>query len=116
MASREVMPCPWPSRPIPRPFARTRAVRVGGTRVLLERIVYAFDDGASAGEIVERFPSVDLADVHATIAYILRHRDEIDAYMEEVEAKAEENLRRIASLAPQDGRREGLERRLSERR
>jgi len=92
------------------------AVRIGDTRVLLERIVYAFDEGASAEEIVERFPALDLADVHATIAYILRHRDEIDAYMAEVEAKAKENLRMMDERSPQEGLREELERRLSERR
>lgn len=55
-------------------------VRISASRVMLERIVHAFDAGASAEEIVESYPTLDIADVYATIAYILRNRSEVDAY------------------------------------
>lgn len=86
-------------------------VRVGGSRVMLERVVHAFDDGASAEEIVERYSSLDLADVFATLAYILRHRSEIDEYMRQSEADAVETRRLIDERSPAEGLREKLERR-----
>jgi uncharacterized protein (DUF433 family) len=89
-------------------------VRLGDTRVMLELVVHAADEGASAEEIVERYPSLGLADVHATLAYILRHRSEIDAYMTESEAQAEETRRLIEERSPQEGLREELKRRLAE--
>jgi uncharacterized protein (DUF433 family) len=64
-------------------------VRIGASRVMLERIVYAFDAGVSAEEIVMSYPTLELADVYATIAFILNHRPEIDAYMAKSEAEAE---------------------------
>ena len=64
-------------------------IRIGTSRVALERIVHAFDAGASAEEIVESYPTVELGDVYATIAFILKSRPEIDAYMAESEAEAE---------------------------
>jgi uncharacterized protein (DUF433 family) len=72
------------------PFARDEhgVLRVGGSRVMLELLVHAFDDGLSAEEIVESYPTLDLADVYAAIAYVLRNRDEIDAYLLASEATA----------------------------
>jgi uncharacterized protein (DUF433 family) len=37
--------------------------------------------GASAEEIVGRFPTLDLAAVYAAIAYVLAQRGEVDAYV-----------------------------------
>lgn len=86
-------------------------VRVGGSRVMLERVVHAFDDGASAEEIVERYPSLDLADVFATLAYVLRHRPEIDEYMRRSEAEAAETLRLVEERSPAERLRETLKQR-----
>jgi uncharacterized protein (DUF433 family) len=62
-------------------------MRVGGTRVTLDTVVGAFNDGASAEDIVSMYPSLDLADVYAVIAYYLRRRDEVDAYLHRREAE-----------------------------
>jgi uncharacterized protein (DUF433 family) len=58
-------------------------VRVGGTRVTLDTIVVAFQQGATAEEIAEQYPSVALSDVYAAIAFYLRHRSDVEAYLEE---------------------------------
>jgi uncharacterized protein (DUF433 family) len=58
------------------------ALRVGRSSVTLETVVWAFHDGASPERIVEQFPTLDLADVYAVIAYYLRHRADVDAYVE----------------------------------
>lgn len=75
------------------PFTRDEhgVLRVGRSRVMLELLVHAFDDGLSAEEIVESYPTLDLADVYAAIAYLLRNRDEIDAYLAASDAAAERN-------------------------
>jgi uncharacterized protein (DUF433 family) len=69
------------SRPPPLTTEPDGVVRVTGTRVLLETIVTAFDAGATAEEIAQQYPSVDLANVYAVISYVLDHRGEVDAYV-----------------------------------
>jgi uncharacterized protein (DUF433 family) len=63
-------------------------MRVGGTRVTLDTVVRAFNDGASAEDIVSMYPSLDLADVYAVIAYYLRRRRDVDAYVRRREQEA----------------------------
>jgi uncharacterized protein (DUF433 family) len=58
-------------------------VRVGGTRVTLDTIVVAFQQGGTAEEIAQQYPTVKLSDIYAAIAYYLRHRDAVEAYLEE---------------------------------
>jgi uncharacterized protein (DUF433 family) len=66
------------------------ALRVGSSRVLLEFVIHAFQDGATPEAIVQRYSTLALPDVYAVIAYFLRHRSEIEAYLAEREQKAEE--------------------------
>ena len=56
-------------------------IRVGGTRVTLDTVVAAFNEGATAEEIVYQYPSLNLADVYATISYYLRQTAEVEAYL-----------------------------------
>lgn len=65
------------------------AVRIGDTRVLLELVIRAFEDGATAEAIVQRYPSTTLADIYAVIAYYLRHRALVERYLAEREQQAE---------------------------
>nr|WP_306441448.1 DUF433 domain-containing protein [Halomicronema hongdechloris] len=65
-------------------------VRVGGTRVTLDTIVAAFKQGATAEEIVHRYPSLRLGDVYASIAYYLNHQQEVDAYLKQRQQQAQE--------------------------
>jgi uncharacterized protein (DUF433 family) len=57
------------------------AIRISGTRVLLDTIVTAFHAGATAEGIAQKFPTVALADVYQIIAHYLNHTTEIDAYL-----------------------------------
>jgi uncharacterized protein (DUF433 family) len=79
------------------------AVRVGDTRVLLELVIHAFQDGLTPEQIVQDYDTLNLADVYAVIAYYLAHRQEFDEYLKEGERKAEagrrESLRRHPELA-----------------
>ncbi len=56
-------------------------VRVGGTRVTLDTVVAAFEQGATAEEIVYQYPSLDLVDVYLVIGYYLQRRADVEAYL-----------------------------------
>lgn len=56
-------------------------IRVGNTRVRLDTVVYAFNEGYTAEEIVTQYPSLTLSDVYAVIAYYLNDRLAVDAYL-----------------------------------
>jgi uncharacterized protein (DUF433 family) len=73
------------------------ALRVGNSRVLLELVIRAFQDGATPETIVQRYSTLALADVYAVIAYYLRHRNEVEDYLVRRERKAEEVQRRVES-------------------
>jgi len=64
-------------------------IRVGNTRVTLDTVVAAFSQGATAEEIAQRYPSLELADVYQVIGYYLRRPSEVEAYLEERRAHAD---------------------------
>ena len=72
-------------------------MRVGASRVLLELVIRAFQDGATPETIVQRYSTLALSDVYAVIAYYLRHRSEVEVYLARREQKAEEVRGRIQS-------------------
>jgi uncharacterized protein (DUF433 family) len=71
------------------------AIRVGETRVLLDVVIQSFEDGDTPETIVQQFDTLRLSDVYAVIAYYLRHRDEVRAYLERREGQAEAVRRKI---------------------
>ena len=73
------------------------AFRIGHSRVLLEVVIRAFQDGATPEAITQSYPTATLADIYAVIAYYLRHREEIEAYLAEREQQAQEVQQRIES-------------------
>ncbi len=83
-------------------------IRVAGTRVRLDTVVFAFNNGATAEEILLRYPSLALSDIYAVIAHYLRHRAEVDAYVVERERIAEEARQESEKRFPRDGLRERL--------
>ena len=86
------------------------AVRVGNTRVLFYLVVEAYKRGNGPEEIVSMYDTLTLADAHAAVAYYLRHREEVEAFLVEVEGRAQEIRRKIeANQPPQDELRAKLE-------
>ena len=94
--------------PVPLRIEETGTVRVGNTRVTLDTIIYACKGGDSPEQIAEGFDTVPLADIYAVINYYLRHRDEVDAYLERRKREADEIRAKWEALHPQDGLRERL--------
>ena len=83
-------------------------VRVAGTRVTLDTIVGAFNAGATAEEVAQQYPTVPLVDVYSVITYYLRHKPEVDAYLEDREALAERVRADVERRFPSAGIRERL--------
>jgi uncharacterized protein (DUF433 family) len=71
------------------------SLRIGQTRVLVELVLRAFQDGATPEAIAQRFPTLRLVDVYAVITYYLQHREEMDRYLAEQERRAGEVRERI---------------------
>ena len=69
------------AEPAPLAYDADGVLRVRGTRVRLDTVVGAFQLGATAEEIAQQYPSVDLATAYAVIAFYLRRRPEVDAYL-----------------------------------
>ena len=65
---------------------RDQGYWVSNSRVSLESVIFAFLDGLSPETIVsECFPVLSLEQVYGVITYYLSHRDEINAYLRQVE-------------------------------
>jgi uncharacterized protein (DUF433 family) len=76
------------------------AVRVGHSRVLLETVIRAFQDGASPESIVNRYSTLSLSDVYNTIGYYLRHKSAVEVYLSQREQLAESVQQRLSSIQP----------------
>jgi len=57
-------------------------IRVGQTRVMLDSVIAAFQQGQSAETIQQQYPSLTLEEVYGAITYYLGHQDEVDAYLQ----------------------------------
>jgi uncharacterized protein (DUF433 family) len=88
---------------VPLKVDRDGVIRVDSIRVRLDTIIYAFNEGYTAEEIVSQYPVLSLANVYGAIAYYLNNRTTIDEYLRkrtetatkiraEIEAKPEYKL------------------------
>jgi uncharacterized protein (DUF433 family) len=76
-------------------------LRVTGTRVLLERIVHAFADGATPEGIVQSYDTLQLADVYAVLTWYLHHKAEVEEYLRK-RAEEGEEIRRVIEAGQPD--------------
>ena len=70
------------TEPIPLIVDPNGTIRVGNTRVTLESVVVAYLEGATAEEIAQQYPSLELADIYAVIGYYIRRRSEVEDYLQ----------------------------------
>lgn len=101
--------------PLPLKLDSDGTVRVGGTRVTLDTLVDFYEQGQSPETIVRGFPTVDLSTIYTVIAYYLRHRAEVEAYLAEQERDAEATRRQIEANQDREGFRARLLARRAER-
>lgn len=73
---------------------------VTGTRVLLERIVHSFENGATPEGIVQSYDTLQLPDVYAVLSWYLRHKAEVEDYLHKRAEHAEATRRTIEARQP----------------
>jgi len=76
------------------------AVRVRGTRVSLDSVIYAYNSGATPEDIVRSFTTLKLRDVYAVITYYLDHQEVVEAYLARRAAEAAEIRKKIEASQP----------------
>jgi uncharacterized protein (DUF433 family) len=74
--------------PVPVVLDADGVARIGATRVTLDTLVGAFEEGATAEEIAHQYPSLHLADIYSVIGYYLRRRQDVDTYLRERQSLA----------------------------
>ena len=87
------------------------AVRVGKSRVSLDLVVEQYENGMTPEDMVRAYDTLALADVHAVIAYYLRHREEVRAYLKRRAEEANALRAKIEAERPRISREELLARR-----
>ena len=87
------------------------AIRVGKSRISLDLVVEQYENGMTPEDMVRAYDTLGLADVHAVIAYYLRHRDEVRAYLKRRREEAEGLRAKIEAERPRVSREELLARR-----
>jgi uncharacterized protein (DUF433 family) len=75
-------------------------LRVTGTRVLLERLIHAFEDGATPEGIVQSYDTLQLADVYAVLTWYLHHKQEVEDYLRRRATEATAIRRTIEARQP----------------
>lgn len=56
-------------------------LRIGDTRVSLDSVIIAFNQGSAPEEIVYDYDSLTLSEVYAAISYYLQNQKEVDSYL-----------------------------------
>jgi uncharacterized protein (DUF433 family) len=64
-------------------------IHLVGHRIGLQDLVYYYNEGCSAEELCEVFPTLPLAVVHKVIAFYLENAAEVDRYTAACEAEME---------------------------
>jgi len=99
-----------PDRP-PLRVDKGSTVRVGNSRISLDLVIEQYENGMTPEEMVRVYDTLVLADVHAVIAYYLRHRDEVLAYLKQRGEEAGALQAKIEAERPRVSREELLARR-----
>ena len=82
------------------------AVRVGKSRISLDLVVEQYENGMTPEDMVRAYDTLVLADVHAVIAYFLRHGDEVRSYLKRRAEEAEVLRAKIEAKRPRVSREE----------
>jgi uncharacterized protein (DUF433 family) len=83
-------------------------LRVAGTRVPLDSVIYAFNEGATPEEIAQDFPTLNLAAIYAVVSYYLQNRAEIEQYLAQRIVERKELQNEVEARFDPHGLRERL--------
>jgi uncharacterized protein (DUF433 family) len=104
-------PLPLHAERLPLRVDEGGAVRVGKSRISLDLVIEQYENGMMPEDMVRAYDTLKLGDVHAVIAYYLRHRDEVRAYLNRRAEEAEVLRAKIEAERPRITREELLARR-----
>lgn len=96
------------AEPVPIQMDSDGTYRIAGTRVTLDSVLVAYQSGATAEAIADRFPSIGLADVYAVISWYLHHIDRAHEYLRERQVEAEQLRQQVEQRFPTTGLRQRL--------
>ena len=69
---------------------REGVLRVSGTRVSLDSVIFAFNEGSTPEEIAQQYTTLNLVDIYAVISYYLQNHDEVVEYLQRRKAQRAE--------------------------
>src|SRR6184192_4166816 len=90
-------------------------VRIGSSRISLDLVIEQYENGMTPEDLVRAYDTLVLADTYAVIAYYLRHRDEVRAYLKRRAERAKVLQEKIEAEHPRVSRSELLARRTERR-
>jgi uncharacterized protein (DUF433 family) len=93
---------------VPLSMNEAGVLRITGTRVSLDSVIYAFKEGATPEEIVQQYPTLDLKDIYAVISYYLQNQAEIEEYLAQRQVERQALKKEIESRFDPHGIRERL--------
>jgi uncharacterized protein (DUF433 family) len=83
-------------------------IRIIGSRIPLDTIVYEFNQGATAEQIQDSFPSLSLRSIDGALAFYLEHQAAVEEYLRHREQEAAELRRKLESRPEITALRESL--------
>ncbi len=75
-------------------------IHIGASRVLLDTIVEHFKTGMPVEEIIRGYDTLVPADVYEAIAYYLRHKEDVEAYLQRRQGEADALWQHIEATQP----------------
>ena len=81
---------------------------MNGTRVSLDSVIFAFNEGSTPEEIAQQYTTLNLADIYAVISYYLQNQAEVSEYLERRRMQRAEVREEVESRFDPQGIRERL--------
>lgn len=102
---------------VPLTIWKDGSIRVKGSRLTIDGIIYAYRQGEIPEEIYKSYPSeaYTIADIYAIIAYYLSNKEKFDNYLIKREKEAEKIRKKIESMPNHQEKSEILREKLSSR-
>jgi uncharacterized protein (DUF433 family) len=105
---RKTMALLLETTPLPLTSDNDGVIRIAGTRIALDLVIEAFQDGATPEEIAVQYPSLSLSVVYAVISYYLQHAPAVEKYLRKRRKQAAEIRQKNELRANPAGVRERL--------
>ena len=93
---------------VPLSMDHAGVLRVNGTRVSLDSVIFAFNDGSTPEEIAQQYTTLNLADIYAVISYYLQNQAEVSEYLERRKMQRVEVKKEVESQFDPQGIRNRL--------